>query len=329
MAEKVLVLDWSEAEASQDPIAWNKNWIMALGGPQAEASAQALRGQGYQVLLWPNFAPTFAALLAAAHQVCTQINPTIILAKDDSPWANILPALMQTLSGAIDTKLDQLQFSSDSVSGQRGYFRQRLKATLSRPQRPWGISLNAGAAIEIAPETPFTQLDVAQADALAKLPLPGASSRTTIVGEEAIGGAVQTLKPSAAMLVVAGAGLCKPQADGASHVAEAEKLILSLCDRLQASLGSTKSLVDQSGEGQATMSCLTHLHQIGQTGQTPHHHAGIAIGCHGEAPHVVGWRFIPKRVAINLDPQCGWVNEADYLYVADAFKLLPLVLERL
>jgi hypothetical protein len=45
--------------------------------------------------------------------------------------------------------------------------------------------------------------------------------------------------------------------------------------------------------------------------------------CHGEEPHVVGWRSINERRAINLDPNCGWARgKADVLYVADAFQVM-------
>jgi electron transfer flavoprotein alpha subunit len=93
-----------------------------------------------------------------------------------------------------------------------------------------------------------------------------------------------------------------------------------------ASLGSSKSLVDQIGENQATLPFLTHLNQIGQTGATPRHRKGLSTCCHGEEPHVVGWRFITERRAISLDPNCGWASgKADVLYVADAFKVMAKV----
>ena len=68
---------------------------------------------------------------------------------------------------------------------------------------------------------------------------------------------------------------------------------------------------------------LTHLHQIGQTGSTPRHKKGLATCCHGEEPHVVGWRFVRERRAVNLDANCGWARgKADVLYVADAFEVM-------
>ena len=68
---------------------------------------------------------------------------------------------------------------------------------------------------------------------------------------------------------------------------------------------------------------LTHLNQIGQTGSTPRHRKGLSTCCHGEEPHVVGWRFITERRAVNLDANCGWARgKADVVYVADAFEVM-------
>ena len=98
----------------------------------------------------------------------------------------------------------------------------------------------------------------------------------------------------------------------------------------RASLGSSKSLVDQGGEGQAVLSFLSHLNQVGQTGATPRHPKGLSTCCHGEEPHTVGWRFIAERRAISLDPNCGWARgKADVLYVADAFAVMGKVNELL
>ena len=108
------------------------------------------------------------------------------------------------------------------------------------------------------------------------------------------------------------------------HGAEAESLILNfLRGASQASLGGSKSLVDLSGEGEAVLQFMTHMNQIGQTGSTPRHPKGLSTCCHGEEPHVVGWRFVTERRAVNLDANCGWARgKADVLYVADAFEVM-------
>ncbi|MDZ7372020.1 MAG: FAD-binding protein, partial [candidate division KSB1 bacterium] len=133
----------------------------------------------------------------------------------------------------------------------------------------------------------------------------------------------QTIKPDAKLLFVAGAGWTKKQKDGQAHVEEAAELIMEFIRKADASLGSSKSLVDLQGEGQQVLPFMSHLNQVGQTGSTPRHPKGLATCCHGEEPHVVGWRFINERRAVNLDPNCGWAQgKADVLYVADAFEVM-------
>ena len=160
--------------------------------------------------------------------------------------------------------------------------------------------------------------------------LTSPAARTRVTGFEAPASDQQTIRPDAELLFVTGAGWTKKQADGQAHVAEAEKLILDFLKVSRASLGSSKSLVDIGGEGQAVLPFMSHLNQIGQTGSTPRHQKGLSTCCHGEEPHTVGWRFINERRAISLDPNCGWARgKADVLYVADAFKVIAKVNELL
>jgi len=140
----------------------------------------------------------------------------------------------------------------------------------------------------------------------------------------------QTIRPDARLLFVAGAGWTKKQPDGQIHVTEAGEQILAFLRLSGASLGSSKSLADQKAEGpgaeQSVLPFLTHMNQIGQTGATPRHAKGLSTCCHGEEPHVVGWRFIGERRAISLDPNCGWTRgKADVVYVADAFQVMARV----
>jgi electron transfer flavoprotein alpha subunit len=154
--------------------------------------------------------------------------------------------------------------------------------------------------------------------------------RTQVTGYAAPSSDAQTIRPDAELLFVAGAGWTKKQSDGQVHTKDAEKLILDLLGKAKASLGSSKSLVDLSNEGGAVLPFMSHLNQVGQTGSTPRHPKGLATCCHGEEPHVVGWRFINERRAVNLDPNCGWAQgKADVLYVADAFQVVAKINELL
>jgi len=195
-------------------------------------------------------------------------------------------------------------------------------ATLSRAQRPWFALIASGSFEAWSGETGSAAVETVAVE------LP--EMRTQVVGIEAASTDAQTIRPEAEMLLVAGAGWTKKQADGQVHAKDAGERILGFLEKAQASLGSSKSLVDQGSEGEEVLSFMSHLNQVGQTGSTPRHPKGLATCCHGEEPHVVGWRFINERRAINLDAGCGWAQgKADVLYVADAFAVMEKVNEML
>jgi electron transfer flavoprotein alpha subunit len=195
-----------------------------------------------------------------------------------------------------------------------------MEATLQRTLRPWIIVVEPGCHAPWTGEPGNATLEAVAVD------LPDACKRTIVTGVQAPPADQQTIRPDAELLFVAGAGWTKAQADGKVHASEASELILDFLHKSQASLGGSKSLVDLTGEGQTVLPFMTHLNQIGQTGATPRHPKGLSTCCHGEEPHVVGWRFITERRAVNLDPNCGWARgKADVLYVADAFEVMRKV----
>jgi electron transfer flavoprotein alpha subunit len=225
-----------------------------------------------------------------------------------------MAAVAHRLGGMIDTHITALA-GAESVEATRWFYRQRIEAVVSRTTRPWFLLLDAGTHTAFAAEPGEAHVEQV-AVALPEL-------RTTVNGFRAPSQGTQTIRPDAKMLLVAGAGWTKKQPDGQVHVAEAGDLILGFLHATGASLGSSKSLVDQGGEGNSVLPFLTHLNQIGQTGSTPRHAKGLSTCCHGEEPHVVGWRFIGSRRAISLDPNCGWARgKADVVYVADAFAVM-------
>jgi electron transfer flavoprotein alpha subunit len=221
------------------------------------------------------------------------------------------------LGGFVDTHITSLG-DSDAVEASRWFYLQRVEAVVSRDVRPWFLLLDAGTHKAFAGEAGAAQVEQVAVE------LP--ALRTTVSGLRAPAKDAQTIRPDAKLLLVAGAGWTKKQADGQVHAAEAGELILGFLCLAGASLGSSKSLVDQGGEGNSVLPFLTHLNQIGQTGATPRHAKGLSTCCHGEEPHVVGWRFIGDRRAISLDPNCGWTRgKADVVYVADAFAVMSKV----
>ncbi|MBL8234612.1 MAG: electron transfer flavoprotein subunit alpha [Bryobacterales bacterium] len=320
--ETILVLlhtevDGSIAKAGLEAVeaarGFDGNLVVGIAGSQTAAAAQAVAGAG-RILSVDGEAfsqPRYTTDAAAAQALAAESQAAVVIAPATSRWSRCLAGVAQRMNGRIDTHVTALQ----GQTATRWYYRQRIEASFTRTVRPWFLLVESGIAkpFEALPGTAAEVEPVAVA----------AASRTEVRGFESPQTGEQTIRPEAALLYVAGAGWTKKQKDGAVHMERAGGLILGFVRASGASLGSSKSLVDLSGEGHAVLPFLSHLNQVGQTGSTPRHPKGLATCCHGEEPHVVGWRFIQDRRAVNLDANCGWARgKADVLYVADAFEVM-------
>jgi len=297
---------------------------VGLIGKDVQAAADSLAACGAASILavtGEDFADSrYSSDAAAVTTLVKQAAPTLVIAPTSSRFSRCLPGAAYRCDGRIETHITGIKVADGAIQVQRWYYRQRMVATLSRAHRPWFLVIDSGVFEPwqgAAGSANVQTLDVAIGDDC---------RRTKVIGVESPGSDAQTIRPDAKLLFVAGAGWAKKQLDGQLHIKQAEGLILDFINGSKASLGSSKSLVDQSGEGQETLGFMTHLNQIGQTGATPRHPKGLSTCCHGEEPHVVGWRFVKERRAVNLDANCGWARgKADVVYVADAFEVMQKV----
>lgn len=265
-------------------------------------------------------ASRYATDILAVDALVKESKATVVIAATSTRFQRALPGAAFRLGGKIDTHVSGVQAEGGKITAQRWFYRQRMMGSLSRSKRPWFLLADSGIAAawsESSKPVSISKVSVT---------VPDSAKRTQVLGIESAGSDAQTIRPDAEVLFVAGAGWTKKQADGQAHVKEAEKIILDFLTKSKSSLGSSKSLVDQSGEGQEVISYMSHLNQVGQTGSSPRHAKGLSTCCHGEEPHVVGWRFINERRAINMDANCGWAQgKTDVLYVADAFEVMKKV----
>ncbi len=295
---------------------------VGLVGADVAAAATQIGTCGAATLLGASGAelaqPRYATDAAAAEALCRASGADIVIAPGTSRWMRVLAGVTARLGGRIDTHVTRGAVANGAVSATRWFYRQRIEATLSRTERPWVLAIEPGT------QEAWSGASAAASVENVAVTLP--TLRTQVTGVKAPASGEQTVRPDAELLLVAGAGWTKKQADGATHVKDAEALILGFLRTAQASLGGSKSLVDQSGDGQAVLPFMTHLNQVGQTGASPRHRKGLSTCCHGEEPHVVGWRFVNERRAVNLNPNCGWTQgKADVVYVADAFQVMAKV----
>ncbi len=289
-------------------------------GWNALRAAEALAESGARLLAvsGDEFAQArYASDAAACEALCHAANASLVIAPQSSRFARVMAGVAHRMGGVVDTHLTGVR-SARGVEASRWFYRQRIEAVVAREDRPWFLLLEAGTNAGFV----GTAGDVLVEEIAVELP----QMRTTVAGLRAPANDAQTIRPDAKMLFVAGAGWTKKQPDGRIHAAEAGELILNFINRSGASLGSSKSLVDQGGDGQPVLPFLSHMNQVGQTGATPRHAKGLSTCCHGEEPHVVGWRFIGERRAISLDANCGWTRgKADVVYIADAFAVMAKV----
>jgi len=299
-------------------------FVVGVLGAGAAAAADAVAGCGAAEFLAVGDGavsqPRYATDAAAAAALIQAAGPEIVLAPGTARFARCLPGVAHRVGAQIDTHIVALCGEGGAVRAQRWFYRQRILGSFSRAARPWMLLLDGGIH-------PAWQGEAGAAHARAvTVAFTAEDQRTTVTGIQAPAADAQTIRPDAALLFVAGAGWTKKQKDGQSHIGDAGALIQAFLRKTQASLGSSKSLVDIQSEGQETLSFMSHMNQVGQTGSTPRHPKGLATCCHGEEPHAVGWRFINERRAVNLDPNCGWAQgKADVVYVADAFEVMAKV----
>lgn len=283
--------------------------------PNAAAAAVAASGASILAVSGEAFAQArYSTDSAACTSICRAAMATIVLAPASSRIARVAAGVALRMGGVIDTHITALA-ATPCIEVTRWFYRQRIEAVLNRATRPWFLLLESGTHAPFFGGPGTASFEPVAVD----VPAP----RTTVLGIRQTETSQQTIRPDAKLLFVAGAGWTRKQPDGQVHAAEGASLILGFINATGASLGSSKSLVDQGSDGQPVLPFLTHMNQVGQTGSSPRHPKGLATCCHGEEPHVVGWRFIGERRAISLDPNCGWTRgKADVVYISDAFAVM-------
>ncbi|MGA2466688.1 MAG: electron transfer flavoprotein subunit alpha/FixB family protein [Thermodesulfobacteriota bacterium] len=281
---------------------------VALLGKGVKKLAEALKPKANRVLLIEDDrleafnSETYQKVLT---QLITERKPFLTLVGHTAMGMDIAPALAVQLKMPLATDCIGIDVAGETFGLTRQLYGGKVNAAVSFSKNgPYMITLRTGA-FPVVEKEPFP-------GEIVSIPSPltdeGLVKRFLQYVEAAVGEVDIT---QADILVSVGRGIKE---------AENIPLVKELADLLGGALSCSRPVVDKKW--------LPKDRQVGTSGKTVKPKVYIAIGISGAFQHIAGMKGAGTVIAINKDPKAPIFGVASYGIVADLFKFVPVLKEK-
>jgi electron transfer flavoprotein alpha subunit len=239
-------------------------------------------------------------------QLITERKPFLTLIGHTAMGMDIAPALAVQLNMPLATDCIGIDLAGKTFALTRQLYGGKVNASVSfLKDGPYVMTLRTGA-FPVVEKEPFP-------GEIVSIPSPltdeGLAKRFLQYVEAAVGEVDIT---QADILVSIGRGIKE-----AANI----PLVKELADILGGTLSCSRPVVDKKW--------LPKDRQVGTSGKTVKPKVYIAIGISGAFQHIAGMKGAGTVIAINKDPKAPIFGVANYGIVADLFKFVPVLKERL
>jgi len=284
--------------------------LLGHGLEEAVKSLTPFAGRIY-VMDDPSLSPyTSEAYQAVLFPAVKEKQPSIFLGGATSTGKDFFPGLAMALQAGYAADCTGLSLAEDgSLIAIRPLYGGKVFSEVAfsndRPQmatvrsNAFPMTQSSGKSAEVIPLTPADPL------------IDPASLKKRVLGLEKAAGA--KLDITEAEIVVAGGRGMKG--------AENFQIIERLADVLNASVGTTRAVVDEGWRDVKD--------QIGKSGKNISARLYMAFGISGAIHHALGIGTCKTVVAVDKDPNALIFNYADYGIVGDLFQIVPALTEEL
>ena len=281
---------------------------VALLGKGVKKLAEALKPKANRVLLIEDDrleafnSETYQKVLT---QLITERKPFLTLVGHTAMGMDIAPALAVQLKMPLATDCIGIDVAGETFGLTRQLYGGKVNAAVSFSKNgPYMITLRSGA-FPVVEKEPFP-------GEIVSIPSPltdeGLVKRFLQYVEAAVGEVDIT---QADILVSVGRGIKE---------AKNIPLVKELADLLGGALSCSRPVVDKKW--------LPKDRQVGTSGKTVKPKVYIAIGISGAFQHIAGMKGAGTVIAINKDPKAPIFGVASYGIVADLFKFVPVLKEK-